>query len=250
MSDVEVTRIRELATVALNRGKVNALNDALVRELSNRFDEQLSNDAVRAVVLTGKGKFFSFGFDIPYFLQYSKEAFVEFLSAFTSFYTKLYEFPKPVVAALNGHAIAGGCMIATACDYRVMASGKGKISLNEVTFGSSVFAGSVEMLRACVGQRNAEAILYSGAMYGAEEALGLGLVDQVVAAEELIEVAQEKAGSLARHDPSAFKSIKALARGPVAVAMRSREAASIREFADIWYSETTWEQLERIRIRE
>ena len=76
--------------------------------------------------------------------------------------------PRPVNRA--GHTVAGGCMLALACDRRVMARGKGKISLNEIGFGSSVFAGSVEMLRFAVCSRNAQEILYSGALYDADQA--------------------------------------------------------------------------------
>jgi enoyl-CoA hydratase/carnithine racemase len=178
MSHVHVDRSAELGIVTLDRGKVNALNVPTVRELSECFGQLEQDESVRGVVLTGAGKFFSFGFDIPEFLGFTKGAFVDYLTSFTDFYTQVFVFPKPVVAAVNGHAVAGGCMIATACDVRVMAVGKGKISLNEITFGASVFAGCVAMLKHWVGGRTAERILYSGAMYDAEEARRLGLVQE------------------------------------------------------------------------
>lgn len=249
MDHVEISRTDRLAVVRLRRGKVNAINEATAGELRQRFEELEQDDTVRAVVFTGAGKFFSFGFDIPEFLSYSKDAFIRFLTTFTDLYARIFVLPKPVVAALNGHTIAGGCMLATACDRRIMASGKGRISLNEVTFGSSVFAGCVEMLEACAGHRNAETILFGGALYGPEEARGLGLVDRVVPAERLFDVAVEEAHELARGDATAFRSIKALVRGPIVERIRRREAASVREFADIWYSESTWKRLEKIEIR-
>jgi enoyl-CoA hydratase len=155
-----------------------------------------------------------------------------------------------VVAALNGHTIAGGCMIALACDRRLMAEGKGKISLNEVSFGASVFAGCVEMLRNITGNRTAEKILLSGDMYSPEQALRLGLVDRVCPPGELREAAVQEARDMAARDGTAFESIKKLIREPVAGRMRSGEEASIREFADIWYSEATWKRLEKIEIRK
>jgi enoyl-CoA hydratase/carnithine racemase len=249
MNHVHVDHSAELGIVTLDRGKVNALNSATVQELSVCFAGLAKDNSVRGIVFRGVGKFFSFGFDIPEFLSYSKEAFVEYLKSFTRFYTELFLFPKPVVAALNGHAIAGGCMIATACDIRVMTSAKAKISLNEITFGASLFAGSVAMLKHLVGGPNAEKILYTGKMYGAEEAWHLGLVDEMVSPDELMTRAVEKARRLASQDARAFASIKRLVRAPIAEAMRRREADSISEFAHIWYSERTWRQLKQIVIR-
>ncbi|MGD9037348.1 MAG: enoyl-CoA hydratase/isomerase family protein, partial [Syntrophobacterales bacterium] len=152
------------------------------------------------------------------------------------------------VAALNGHTIAGGCMLATACDFRLMVTGKARISLNEITFGAPVPAGALEMLKYCAGSRNAQAIVYSGAMYSAEEAFQLGLVDQVSTEDSLAEDARKIAQELAQKDSSAFRSIKLLLRQPVAEQMIKRENDAILEFVDIWYSEQTWENLKAIEI--
>jgi len=238
-----------IAEVRLERGKVNALDDRVVDELSVTFRELAENPRVRAAILTGTGKFFSFGFDIPKFLGYSKDAFAGYLGRFTGLYRELYSHPKPVVAALNGHAVAGGCMLATACDARIMADGKAKVGLNEIGFGSSVFAGSVAILTFWVGARRAQEILYGGKLYSAEEAQALGLVDSVVSEDRLLEAARDLARRYAAHDPAAFRSIKELLRRPVIEDMRAREPQSIREFVDIWYSERTWKQLQQIEIR-
>jgi enoyl-CoA hydratase/carnithine racemase len=249
MSCVTVSTERELAIVTLERGKVNALNRHTLEELDGAFGRLEKDDSVRAVVLTGSGSFFSFGFDVPELLTYSLDQLREFLTGFTALYTRMFLLPKPLVGALNGHAVAGGCMLATTCDRRVMSAGKGKVSLNEVTFGASVFAGSVMMLVACAGQRNAEEILSSGAMYGAERALELGLVDRVTGGGELLDVAKGEALELAGGDPAAFASIKGLLRGPIAEEMRRREAGSIEEFVQIWTSPATQKQLAEIKIR-
>jgi enoyl-CoA hydratase/carnithine racemase len=152
------------------------------------------------------------------------------------------------VAALNGHAIAAGCMIALACDYRVMVSGKAKISLNEITFGSSVFAGSVAMLKFLIGGKNAHAVLYDGTMYPAEAALQMGMIDQVSSNEKVVEDARAAARRFAAKDGAAFRSVKGLLRAPVADEMTRREAPSVQEFVDIWYSENTWKNLQAIKI--
>ncbi len=247
MSFTVLTQNEDVAIVSLSRGKVNALNELVVGELHERLKGIEADDTIRAVILTGEGRFFSFGFDIPEFLSYSKEAFAEYLRKFTRLYTTLFLFPKPVIAALNGHTVAGGCMLATACDYRIMVSGKAKIALNELNFGSSVFAGSAAMLRYCAGARNAEEILYSGTMYTAEDAKRLGIVDRIVSEESLPAEALQVARDYAKKDPVAFRSIKRLLRGPVAEEMVKSEEASIREFVDIWYSESTWKNLQQIK---
>jgi enoyl-CoA hydratase/carnithine racemase len=154
-----------------------------------------------------------------------------------------------VIAALNGHTIAGGCMMAIACDCRIMVPGKSKISLNEIDFGSSLFAGSVELMKLWLGQRNAETAMLGGTMFSPEEAHRLGLIDQIVAPEELEGEADKIARRLAEKDPAAFRSIKKLLRKPLADEMKKREKDSILEFVEIWYSEATWKKLQDKQIR-
>jgi enoyl-CoA hydratase/carnithine racemase len=248
MSFVDISREDGIATVVLGRGKVNALNLEVVRQLRQSFENLEKDDEIKGVILTGRGKFFSFGFDIPEFLEQSREQFSDYLTAFTDLYTYLFLFPKPLVAALNGHTVAGGCMLATTCDYRLMVSGKAKISLNEVTFGASVFAGSVAMLKRCVGDGNAGKVLLTGKMFNAGEARELGLVDQVCTEDSLMTDAMKTAREFAARDTTAFGSIKRLLRRPIVEDMIKREKESIREFVDIWYSEATWKQLQEIKI--
>jgi enoyl-CoA hydratase/carnithine racemase len=245
---MHVSKDGEIATATLSRGKVNALNEPMVEELTKSFEDLAIDNAVKSIIFTGTGKFFSFGFDVPEFLSYPKDDFVRYLEKFTNLYTDVFLFPKPIVAALNGHTIAGGCMLATACDFRLMVTGKARISLNEITFNSAVLAGSVEMLRYCVGSGNAQSILYSGAMYSAEQAFELGLVDQVSSEDALAEDARKVAQELAQKDSSAFRCTKHLLRKPVAEEMIRREKDAILEFVDIWYSEQTWENLKAIKI--
>lgn len=140
-------------------------------------------------------------------------------------------------------------MLALACDYRIMVSGKSKISLNEITFGSSVFAGSVATLKFLVGGKNAQAILYDGAMYSAQAASQLGMIDQVSSDEKLVEEARQVARCLADKDEAAFRSMKGLLRARVAEEMARKEQQSVQEFVDIWYSHNTWNNLQTIKTR-
>ncbi len=248
MNCIHISKNNGIAMITLNRGKVNALNQAYVEQIKKCLEDLENDPEVQSVIVTGDGKFFSFGFDIPEFLSYSKESFIRYLIKFSSLYNYMFLFPKPLVAALNGHTIAGGCMLAIACDYRIMTSGKARISLNEIAFGSSVFAGSVDILKFCTGQRNAETILYSGAMYSAEEAKLLGLIDQVAASENLLDDAIKIARYFAKKDSAAFRSIKRHIRKPVADESQKKETDSLYEFANIWYSENTWKNLKEIKI--
>ena len=154
-----------IMTLALNRGKVNPLNSKMVSEVQNSLKVLEDDPIVKAVIFTGSEKFFSFGFDVPELLSYSREAFSDFLAGFSDLYSYMFLYPKPIVAAINGHAIAGGCMLALTCDYRIMASGKAKISLNEIDLGVPVFSFITEILRFVVGSRHASMILYSGNFY-------------------------------------------------------------------------------------
>ena len=249
MSFVLSSKSDGIATVRIERGKVNAFNGTVVSELQDVFRGLEADGSVRSVILTGTGKFFSFGFDIPEFLSYSKGEFEGYLNAFTEFYRYLFRFPKPVVAALNGHTVAGGCMMAIACDHRLMVDGKAKIALNEIGFGSSVLAGSTAILVYCIGSKKTQEVLFSGQMYSAREALQIGLVDEVVQEDMLEARALEVAGEYAGRDPAAFASIKNLLREPVSERIALREKRSIKEFVDIWYSENTWENLQKITIK-
>jgi len=238
-----------LAEVRLERGKVNALNEGVVDELSRSFRELAGDPRVRGSILTGTGKFFSFGFDIPEFMNASKEAFAHYVSRFCALYRELFAHKKPIVAALNGHTVAGGCMLATACDARIMVNGGAKIGLNEIGFGSSLFAGSLAILRFWVGEHRSQKIAYGGALYGAEEALALGLVDEAVAPGELADAARRRLEELASKPAPGFASIKMLLRRPVLDEIDRTEADSVREFVDIWYMPETRRELEKIKIR-
>lgn len=249
MSFVDLSIDDGTATVMLDRPKVNALNEPFVDELISIFRELSGDPDVGAVVLTGRGSFFSFGFDIPEFIDYPKESFLRYLMKFSELVRDIFIFPKPVIAALNGHAVAGGCILAIACDQRVMVDGKAKIALNELTFGSTVFTSIVEILRYIVGSGTAQNLLYSGRMLSAEDALALGLVDEVCTAEELQNRVLKQARDLSARDTVAFRSVKKLLKRGVLEKIEREEKDSVSEFVEIWYSEKTRENLKKIEVR-
>jgi enoyl-CoA hydratase/carnithine racemase len=239
-----------VAEITLNRPKVNAINERVVLELAQCLNEIRRDDTAKALILTGEGSFFSFGFDVPELYQYEKKDFTEFMLNFSDMLRNVFLFPKPVVAALNGHTIAGACILALACDYRLMVAEKAKISLNEITFGSTLFSSAVEMLRFLVGSRNASTILYSGRMYSADEAVRLGLIDKAVERGDLLNSARSIAEDYMNTDAPAFRGIKHLLRQQAADYIKGIEKDSVREFVDIWYSESVRASLRKVVIKD
>ncbi|HOD65390.1 MAG TPA: enoyl-CoA hydratase/isomerase family protein [candidate division Zixibacteria bacterium] len=263
MDTVDITTSGSLAVVTLQRGKVNAVNGDLVDRLRAAFRDLEADPAIRSVILTGRGSFFSFGLDVPELYDLPPDDFAAFLRNFTDLCRGLFLFPKPLVAAINGHAIAGGCILATACDRRVMATGKPRISLNELTFGSTVFQTAVELMRYWIGSRHAEEVLFGGRMYTAEEARAIGLVDLAAAPErpgpsvgnrsaasEFEAVAFGEAARLGEISPDAFAQAKSMLRRPVIDLIVAREEATIKRFVEIWYTPEIRASLRRITIRQ
>jgi enoyl-CoA hydratase/carnithine racemase len=249
MDIIERAVTNGVATLALARGKVNAINPQLVQALEGRLDEIEKDNGIRAVVLTGRGSFFSFGWDVPELLPYEPDAFAAFVTRFTRLYRRLFAFPKPVVAAINGHAPAGGCMLALACDVRIMASASARIGLNEITFAAGLPAGSIEMLRFWVGSARATRVVVTGTLFAGADALELGLVDRLMPQHDVLAAAQLEAASLAIKAQPAYAITKKLLRQRALEDMDALEAASIAAFVPVWYSAATREELKKIVIR-
>ena len=249
MSYVDLKESDGIATITLRRAPVNALNDQVLDELGAAFHGVAQDESIKAVVLTGEGNFFSFGFDVPGFMSWSKDDFQSYISKFSGLIKDMFMFQKPTIAAINGHAVAGGCVLALACDYRIIKSEKAKIALNEMTFGSTVFSCVTETLKYAVGAREGEKILYSGKMYSAREALSRGLVDKVSGEGEFLPDVTQIAHKFAEKNIKAFSSIKKMLKLDTLNGININEKESISEFVDVWYSDSTREQLSKIEIR-
>ena len=249
MNDLRVAQDDGIATVHLARGAVNAIDGGMVEELDRTFRALAADDAVRGTVLTGDGPFFSFGFDVPALYDLDRADFTEFLQGFTSLYAALFIFPRPMVAAINGHAAAGGCMLALSADARLMVEGRARIGLNELSFGASVLAGSIDMLSHAVGDAATARVLTSAKLFDGTEACALGLVDQLLPANRLLDAARARAAELSHGHLEAFRALKGLLRNTAAQRMRASEPASIEDFVEIWYSENTRRELRAIDIR-
>ncbi|MFQ6045814.1 MAG: enoyl-CoA hydratase/isomerase family protein [Gemmatimonadales bacterium] len=197
-----------VATVTINRPeKLNALNADVRLQFVDALNHLNQNDEVRVVIVTGAGdKAFVAGADIA---EFRGRRGVEQFHVTKGFgiFVAADEFPKPIIAAVNGFALGGGCELAMACDIRI-ASDKARFGQPEVNLGILPGGGGTQRLPRLVGLGNAFKLLYTGEMVDANEALRLGLVEEVVPHEKLMDRAVELAVTIAEKSPVALRFIK------------------------------------------
>ncbi len=238
MGWIEAATEEGVRILKLNRGVTNPLNGEVVKELSGHIREVEDSKKIMALVITSANeKFFSLGFDIPELYPKEPQGFKDFFSAFNQLCLDLYILPKPTVAALSGHAIAGGFILASCCDYRFRSQGKKFSALNEINLGVPVPYLSDLILRQLVGDRKATEMLYSGKMIPAEEALQMGIVDGLFLPQALLPESLAKARELGSLPSKDFGAIKANRTGEVAKKIRRRLEEDIRLFMKFWYGE-------------
>jgi enoyl-CoA hydratase len=196
-----------IAVVRFAHGKVSALDvdfcQALVREL-----ERIAASDARAVVVTGTGSAFSAGVDLFRVLDGGVEYLQQFLPAMDAFFRTLLTFPKPAIAAINGHAIAGGCIIAAACDYRVMAEGSARIGVPELAVGVPFPTLPFEIVRARVAPTHFRELVFTGRTVLPPEAVAVGLIDEIAPIDVLMTRAEHAAERLADIPPVTFALTK------------------------------------------
>jgi enoyl-CoA hydratase len=227
-----------IALLRLEHGKANAMDVELCRSLRRRA-EDCADPSVRAVVLTGTGRIFSAGVDLKRFTAGGAAYVSEFVPVLTASLYAWFALEKPVVAAVNGHAVAGGCILACAADVRLMAAGSGRIGVPELRVGLPFPTVPLEIMRYALAPQHAQAVVYEGATYEPEEARAIGMIDEVVAPEALLDRAFEKARFLGAYDARLFavtkQQLRADARARIAAGERDRDPM----IADMWTSEDT-----------
>jgi enoyl-CoA hydratase len=183
---IEVEYVDSVAVVRLAHGKVNALDLELVTAIAEAF-RALDSREHEAVVLTGVGRTFSAGVDLWRVLDDGPGYVARFLPALVDAFEAVFAVGKPVVAAINGHAIAGGCIFAACCDYRMMADDTSRIGVTELLVGVPFPVTALEILRYALGGPRARAVVLGGNTYRPAIALGTGMVDELVAPGRLLE---------------------------------------------------------------
>ena len=175
-----------IAVVTLRHGKANALDIEFCEALAARFAE-LRDSAAKAVVLTGQGRIFSAGVDLIRVSEGGADYVRKFLPALHKLYDAVFHFPKPVVAAINGHAIAGGAVLACCADRRIMAREGGRIGVTEMLVGVPFPALAFEIVRFAVPPRHLPEFTLSGATYTTDAALQRGWIDEIAEPGDLME---------------------------------------------------------------
>jgi enoyl-CoA hydratase len=240
---MRLERIDGVALLRMDAGKANAISPEFLAALNKLLDELDRSDA-NAVVVTGSGNAFSAGLALPMLIELDRPAITAFIESFNRTMVRLFDVRQPMVAAVNGHAIAGGCVIATQADFRFITDAPCKIGLNEVPLGIGLPTVVVETLRCQVPPASLLPIAIEGRLLAPAEALALGLVHEVVPAEKLLERAIEKARELAALPAAAVRQVKASLRGRVSAQVHAASDADTARWVDTWF---TSEGQQRIR---
>ena len=222
----------EVAIMRLQHGQVNALDLELLLAIT---EAMRAVDQARAVVITGSGSVFSAGVDLQRIVAGGPSYVGEFLPALSESFMAIFDHPGPVVAAVNGHAIAGGCVIAAACDVRLMS--QGKIGLAELSVGVPFPPAAMEIMRHAVGPAIGHLVL-TAALLDPAQAESIGLIQHVCTAEVLLESAVDRARQMARTPAGVFSVSKRQLQQPARdrIAARSGEEEAV---AEMWSSDRT-----------
>lgn len=196
-----------IVTLRLAHGKASALDIELMEGLARAIAE-VALDDTRAVILTGTGNIFSAGVDLFRLTQAGDEYVDRFVPALSRLMLDLFSFPKPLVVAANGHAIAGGTIITLTADYRIIAAGNARMGIPELLVGVPFPAAVLEIIRFAVPPQHIQSLIYTGRTVTAEEGLTLGLVDEIVPADSVVSRANEMATHLASLPTEAFRMAK------------------------------------------
>lgn len=237
----------QIATVVINHPPINSLNSSVTHELRETFEELGRRNEIRAVILTGHGKAFIAGADIKVFLEFDRMQAEQYALSVTDMQEKIEEFDWPVIAAINGYALGGGCELAMACDIRI-ASETAVFSQPELTLGVIPGAGGTQRLPRLIPLGTAKKMVFTGDRIDAREAARIGLVDEVAAPGDALDAAKRLAARILKTSPEALRlAKKAMNRGmrmPLKEALRMEaflfgelfETGDVKERVDAFFN--------------
>jgi enoyl-CoA hydratase len=228
MARVQVDQIDGVAVVRLANGKVNALDLELLEEITDVFQEITAD----SVVLTGAGPNFSAGVDLWRVVEGGSDYVRAFLPALDRAFLAVFGLGKPTVAAINGHAVAGGAILAAACDHRVMATGRGTIGVTGMRIGMAFPPTALEILAYGFGEPGARRTALTGRTLAPAEALAAGYVDELATPDLLVGTAVARARPPA--SPDAYRLTKQLLQGPVHERLARTRPVFDPRILDLW----------------
>ncbi len=235
-----------VAEIRMDRPPANALNRELVEKLLAAL-ETVRMDGARAVVLTGRPGMFSGGLDVPDLLTLDRRQVEAFWGLFFALTRQLAASPIPVIAAVSGHAPAGGAVLALQCDYRIGVTGKFRIGLNEVQVGLPVPGTILLALEEVVGPRVARRMATRGQMLSMDEALGVGLLDELVEPEQLLATALVRANELLALPPVAMNTTRLAGKARLSDALSISGDAAVA--TGWWFSTETQTEMRKLVAR-
>lgn len=238
----------DIHELRLNRPPVNALNPELLTALCAAVEAAPERGA-QGLILSGGPSVFSAGLDVPYLLTQDRAGLKAGWSTFFAAMGALAQSPVPVVAAIGGHSPAGGAVLSLCCDYRVMARGDWRIGLNEVQVGLIVPEGVQYLLRRLVGARIAERLLVAGAMIDAEQALRIGMVDELADGEAVVAQALAWLHATLALPRKPMLNTRAMARADLIAAVVDPARIDLDRFLDDWFSDDTQAALKAMVAR-
>jgi enoyl-CoA hydratase len=237
---IEVEMRGPVAVVQMRHGKANTLDVEFCTALAQRLDEL--RGSARAIVLTGQGSIFSAGVDLVRVITEGASYVDRFLPSLGRLFETVLTFPAPVVAAVNGHAIAGGCIVACAADHRIMARDTGRIGVPELLVGVPFPSIALEIMRAATAPHHLQTLVYTGVTLPAEEAIATGMVHVAVESAQLLERATATATSLAAIPQAAFSATKKQVYAPVLERVRAAASSDAR-MLELWRAPETLEAI-------
>jgi len=226
----------EIVELQMDRPPANALNTELVERITEAHGAACRQGA-KAIILGGRPGMFSAGLDVPELIQRDRAGMYRFWSAFTGLARVLATSPVPVVAAISGHSPAGGTVLAIHCDYRVAAAGEFRMGLNEVRVGLPVPRGILFAYGRLLGPRAAQRYAVNGRLMPVEEALAVGLVDELCPPEDLLARAIDWCRSLMALPPVAMNQTRSLCKAELVAALD--DADDVEAVTDYWFSDET-----------
>ena len=239
MEYIKVKIDNRTANLFLDRGKSNAFHAEMLAEMKSAVESAAADPAVEGLVLHGKEGFFSAGLDLITLYDYNENEIRAFWELFMAFVGSLVSFRKPAVAAISGHAPAGGCVLAHCCDARVMVEGDYIIGLNDVPVGIVVPDSIFELYSFWLGRANAYRYLLQGKLLSPSEALSAGLVDEVVPVQRLRTTAERHLGMYTQFERQTWWQSKANLRKELSQRMAANQQESIAMVLKQWWAPST-----------